>query len=73
MTTVLVLQKSSENFKGFNMVIPPTNYKKIEDYYPYLENQIALHSADKAKKLLSDSISYIEDTLWILEKAIKSM
>jgi len=57
----------------FSHGLTQTNYRKIKDYYPYLQNQTALFSADKAKKTLSDSITYIEAAMWALEDAIKSM
>ena len=57
----------------FSYGLSQSNYKKINDHYPYLQNQPALHSADKAKKLLSESISAIEATILVLEKVMISM
>jgi prefoldin subunit 5 len=41
--------------------------------YPYITNKAALHSADKAKKIIKDSITEIESTIKTLDSAIKSM
>ena len=48
-------------------------HKTIQDYYTLVENKAALHSADKAKKILRDSLSEIESTMTLLDNAIKSM
>lgn len=43
--------------------------KNIEKMYPHLKNKAALHSADKVKKILRDSLSQIDPVLIMLSKS----
>lgn len=49
------------------------SYRKIQVSYPYLINRAALHSADRAKENLLDTLSEIESTMKVLDNAIKSI
>ena len=40
--------------------------ESIQGYYPYLKNNAALYSADKAKKIIRDSINEMESTMKVL-------
>ena len=48
-------------------------HKHLQDIYDLVENKAALHSADKAKKIIKDSLTEIESTSTFLDNAIKAM
>ena len=48
-------------------------YESTQKTYPFLENKAALHTVDKVKKNLLDSLGEIESTMKVLDDAIKSI
>lgn len=45
----------------------------LHDIYGLVENKAALHSVDRAKKIIKDSLAENESTMDFLDKAVKSM
>lgn len=47
-------------------------YENFADTYPFLEMTSALHSVDKVKKNMVDTLAKIDTTIGLLPKEIKS-